>query len=98
MPVWWYSRGLLNLVEGLIRFLGDHLKRTALLVWVKNFFKPMYGQYDWAGILISLIVRLFQIIIRSLYFVFYILLSLAAVAVWLAFPVGVIYFIYFQLY
>jgi len=98
LPIWWYSRGLLNLIAGLIHFLGDHLKSTALLVWIKNFFKPMYGQFDWAGVLISLIVRFFQIIVRGIYFIFYIILSLAAVLVWLAFPIAIIYFIYFQLF
>jgi hypothetical protein len=98
MPIWWYSRGLFNLVEGLVHFLSDHLKSTALFVWIKNFFKPMYGQYDWAGILISLIVRLFQIIVRGIYFIFYVILCLAALIVWLVFPIIVIYFIYFQIF
>jgi hypothetical protein len=98
MPIWWYTRGLFNLIEGLLFFLSDHLKSTALLVWIKNFFKPMYGQYDWAGILISLLVRFFQIIVRSAYFIFYVILSIIAVLVWLAFPIGVVYFFYFQIF
>jgi hypothetical protein len=78
-PLWWYSRGLFNLLLGVRDFLVDKQKSLALLVWIKNIFKPMYGQYDWQGFLISFFVRLVQIIFRSIFMLFWAILGLAVI-------------------
>jgi hypothetical protein len=96
-PVWWYSRGLFNLAVGLKNFLVNKQKALALLVWLKNIFRPMYAQYDWQGMLISFFMRLVQIIFRSLIMLFWLILSFAVVIFWILFPVFVIYEIIFQL-
>ncbi len=85
-PVWWYSRGLVNLVMILINFLADKQKALALLVWLKNIFRPMYAQYDWQGMLISFFMRLIQIIFRSLIWLFWLILVLVVIAFWLLLP------------
>ena len=85
-PVWWYSRGLLNLIKSLLNFLADKQKSLALIVWLKNIFRPMYGQYDWQGMLISFFMRLVQIIFRSLILLFWLILVLAVMAFWLLLP------------
>lgn len=95
-PAWWYSRGLLNLLLGLKNFLRDKEKALALVVWVKNIFRPMYAQYDWQGMLISFFMRLVQIIFRSLVMLFWLIVSLAAVIFWILLPLLVIYEIIFQ--
>jgi len=95
-PVWWYGRGLLNLIIGVMHFLSDKQKALALLVWIKNIFRPMYGQYDFAGVLISFFVRLVQIILRSLFLLFWLILCLAVILFWVLFPLFVIYEIIFQ--
>ena len=95
-PVWWYSRGLLNLIKSLLNFLADKQKSLALIVWLKNIFRPMYGQYDWQGMLISFFMRLVQIIFRSLILLFWLILVLAVIAFWLLLPLFVISEIIFQ--
>ena len=95
-PLWWYSRGLLNLLLSVNNFLINKQKALALLVWVKNIFKPMYAQYDWQGMLISFFVRLVQIIFRSIFMLFWVILGLMAIIFWILFPVLVIYEIVFQ--
>jgi len=95
-PLWWYSRGLVNLLLSVKNFLIDKQKSLALLVWVKNIFKPMYAQYDWQGMLISFFVRLVQIIFRSIFMLLWSLLALAVIVLWIIFPVLVIYEIIFQ--
>ena len=85
-PFWWYSRGVWTLIIGLKNFLILREKSLALLVWVKNIFRPMYSQHDTAGILISFFVRLFQIIFRSIVMCF-----------WIFLPILTIYEIFFQL-
>lgn len=96
-PVWWYSRGLMDLLKSLGRFLSNEQKSLGLLVWVKNIFKPMYGQYDWQGMLISFFVRLVQVIIKSFIMLFLLVFAGLVVCFWLSLPLLAIYEIIFQL-
>ena len=93
-PIWWYSRGLVlalkwvfGAIVGMQNFLG-------IDIWVKNLFTPMYGQRDWQGKIISFLMRVFQIIFRSLAFLvisaFYFILFLF----YLILPVVILYFIF----
>lgn len=95
-PLWWYSRGLLNLILSVKNFLANKQKALALLVWLKNIFKPMYGQYDLAGKLISFFMRLIQIIFRSIFMLLWTILALAVIVFWILLPALVIYEIIFQ--
>ena len=95
-PVWWYGRGLVNLIMGMVNFLVDKQKALALFVWVKNIFRPMYAQYDWQGMLISFFMRLAQIIFRSIVMLFWLIFSLAVIIFWILFPLFVVYEIIFQ--
>lgn len=95
-PLWWYSRGFFNLLLGVKNFLADKEKSLALLIWLKNIFKPMYAQHDFAGMLISFFMRSVQIFFRSLIMIFWLILCLAVIAAWLALPIFVIYEIIFQ--
>lgn len=97
-PLWWYSRGLLNLVERLINFVSDQEKSLALYIWIKNIFRPMYAQYDWQGRIISFLMRFIQIILRSLVMLFGILLAFVIFVFWVFLPPFVIYQIIFQLH
>ena len=96
-PLWWYSRGLAQLVIKLKDFLLNKEKSLALLVWIKNIHKPMYGQYDWQGMLISFFMRLFQIIARGLFLLFWLVLALVIFLIWLILPIFVVYEIIFQI-
>lgn len=96
-PLWWYSRGFLNLLLSLYNFLTDKQKSLALLVWLKNIFRPMYGQYDWQGMLISFFIRLVQIIFRSLILLFWLIVVVAVALAWLVLPLFVVYEIILQL-
>jgi len=55
-PLWWYSRGFFIFVLGVLNFIKNQEKSLALFVWIKNIFKPMYGQTDWQGILVSIFI------------------------------------------
>lgn len=96
-PFWWYSRGLFDAMMNIKNFLANRQRELALSVWVKNIFKPMYGEYNWQGWLISFFVRLFQIIFRSLVMLVWLLLSLAVLTLWIVLPALVFYQILFQL-
>ena len=96
-PVWWFTRGLFLIMDKEIGFLSYQQQSLGLVIWVKNIFKPMYGQSDWQGRFISFFMRLFQIIIRSIVMVFWIFFTFTQIAVWLVLAFFVIYEIMFQL-
>jgi hypothetical protein len=65
-PVWWYTKGIFYLFEKLSLSARRQSANFAVALWAKNLFVPMYGQYDWQGRIISFVVRLVQVIFRSL--------------------------------
>ena len=95
-PLWWYSRGLIQIFIRLKNFLVYKQRTLCIIIWIKNIFRPMYGQYDLPGQIISFFVRLFQIIARSLIFLFWFIICLLALFFWLILPILVIYEIIFQ--
>jgi len=97
-PLWWYSKGLFDFLKGQLQFLENRQKGLALAVWIKNIFKPMFGQNDWQGKLISVIMRIFQIIIRSIAMMFWILVSFFLIIFWISLPVLIFYQIIFQIF
>lgn len=96
-PLWWYSRGLIKIVLRMKNFLSDKEKSLSFFVWLKNIFRPMYGQNDIAGFLISFLVRSFQIVFRGIILSFWFLVAIGVVLAWLALPVFVIYQLIMQL-
>lgn len=96
-PVWWYTRGFVAVTEYLLKFLSDRQKSLAILVWIKNIHKPMYQQHDWQGILISVFMRIFQIIFRSIIMLFWLSAAILALAAWLVLPLFIVFQIFSQL-
>ena len=95
-PVWWYSVGLYRFLTALFNFLKGVEKSLALSVWIKNIFKPMFGQSDWQGRLISIFIRIVQIIARSIVMFIVLIFVACLFALWIIFPLLVIYEIIFQ--
>ncbi|MFH1226009.1 MAG: hypothetical protein V1684_01825 [bacterium] len=90
-PFWWYSAGAKKAAVFCWQNVVNIEEELALKVWVVNIFKPMFGQYDWQGKIISFFIRLVQIIFRSVIMlvvlVFFLLLFLS----WLVLPIFIIY-------
>lgn len=96
-PLWWYSRGLLKQLKGAGGSIVARQDALAIDIWIKNLGKPMYGQYDFVGRLISFFMRLFQIGVRTLMLIVWTALVLVWLAVWLLIPVGGVYIIFAQI-
>lgn len=96
-PIWWYTRGLVYFASSLLTFLKNREKSLALMVWVKNIFTPMYAQRDWQGRLISIFMRIVEIIIRSIIMLFWLVVAVVSFLFWLVLPLLAIYEIFFQL-
>ena len=96
-PVWWYSKGFVKIFTWAKNFLVTRFQLLAIAVWIKNIFTPMYGQRDWAGMIISFLTRLIQIFVRMVIMVFWLVYTIGAIAVWICLPVIIGYQILFQL-
>lgn len=95
-PIWWYSVGLLRHIKNIWNFLRNQERELGFHVWAKNILVPMYGQTDWAGRLISFLVRLVQVLGRGLILIIWLFFSLLALILWLALPLLLIAALFFQ--
>ena len=96
-PFWWYSTGLVKNINWIKNFIVQRERGLAFLVWVKNILTPMYGQRDIAGYLISIFMRIVQIILRGLVMMFWLLFVTIVFIFWFSLPLIVIYQIIYQL-
>lgn len=87
VPIWWYTRGTLQMARLVTRSVGDYESALSVGVWLKNLFVPMYGSRDITGRLISFIVRLAQIIGRSLFLLVYAIAMIVLLLIYLALPI-----------
>lgn len=85
-PVWWYTHGALGVARWLRRGLAYRWRGYAVTLWLRSFFVPMYGSYDWAGRLISVIMRTVVILARTGAFLIEAGVSFCFLLVWLAAP------------
>jgi hypothetical protein len=97
-PFWWYSVGFFRFLGASWRFLSNKQESLALFVWLKNIFRPMYGQEDLTGRLVSFFMRGFQIIFRGIALLFYLALVLILVIAWLLLLPTILAFIFWQLF
>ena len=88
-PLWWYGQGLARFGKGLIKSIDNYRDTLSVDVWIRNLFVPMYGSYDIAGRIISFIVRSFQIVVRSIALVIFIILHIGLFGLYIAAPIFV---------
>lgn len=85
-PLWWYTHGLVRWGKVCVRIIASANAKFAFSIWVKNIFTPMYGQGDFAGRVISIIVRLGNIIVRGIVLCMACLIALLLCIAYLALP------------
>lgn len=97
-PLWWYSGGLKQ------AFLGCwHLWRSGNLylapgLWLKNIFVPMYGQTDWQGRLVSVFMRLVNVLGRGFTLFVWLGVVIILFLFWLAAPVLLVWLLWRSLF
>lgn len=82
-PIWWYTAGWFKLGRRLSRFVGQEWQAWSIGVWAKNLLVPMYGQRDIGSRLISIMMRLVQIVFRLTAWT---VLAIVLLLVWLSWP------------
>lgn len=90
-PLWWYGQGFFRFARRIFYFWRERAYGLGILIWLKNIFVPMYGQGDFVGRLISFVIRLVQIIIRSLILLFWLIICLILIIFWLICPLLIIW-------
>ena len=86
-PIWWYSAGL----KKRLRFFIDGTKQwsryLAIKILVTHIFKPMFGQYNWEGRIISFFMRLIQLMVSFIIFIIGFIFILLILILWIVLPV-----------
>lgn len=92
-PVWWYKEGLSMAWHFFLKQLFSWHKRLGVGIWIKNWFKPMYAQYDWQGRLISFFFRTVTIIWKSFLFLLGLLVFSAVFLLYIILPFMAVIFL-----
>jgi hypothetical protein len=85
-PIWWYTFGLVKALRWSFDLLQEGNETLAPGIWLRNIFVPMFGQYDWQGRIISFVMRLIQIIFRSIFLLFWLIICVACFVAYLLIP------------
>lgn len=86
-PFWWYSYGLLDFLKTILNFIKEKEKDLALLAWIRNINKPLYDHYTQPWLILSLLVRSLQIIIKTIVLFLWLILTLIGLLLWLIAPI-----------
>ncbi len=97
-PIWWYSFGVVDVIMKLSVFVGQRQQSLGLFVWMKNIFVPMYGQRDIQGFIISVIIRIVQIIFRSIIMLFWLFFAFLLFSIWITLPILITYQMVWQIF
>lgn len=89
-PVWWYSKGLFKMLIFAKNLILEFNLVLGFTIWVKNLFVPMFGQRDIAGRLISIALRIVNVIFRGIGVLFLSLIVFVLVAIWVILPIFII--------
>jgi len=90
-PIWWYTQGLKRVILYVWNSLKNSSRSLALPIMFKNLFKPMFGQHDREGRLISFLMRIILTISRVLVFIVLLILNIIILLIWILLPVVVIW-------
>jgi hypothetical protein len=86
-PIWWYSLGLKKVVLFCFKEIVETSHRLAIGILFSHLLKPMYGQYDLAGRIISFVFRILQFLWHLLFVFIWIILIFAVLIFWIALPI-----------
>jgi hypothetical protein len=90
-PIWWYSRGLKKTAFFCWQKIRDGWRSLALSIFLKSFFKPMYGQRGWDAYFLSLFARFWQVGWRFILMALWAMIWFFVLLTWMALPVFVIW-------
>jgi len=90
-PIWWYTKGAFRVAAHGFRSLMNAGHSFGVRIWLKNLFKPMFGQHDITSRIISFFMRLVMIVYYSAVLCFLTVFYAALFVAWLALPLFIAY-------
>ena len=93
-PIWWYSQGLKRTGLYVFNSIKNTNRNLAVGLMFKSLGKPMFGQYDREGRIISFFFRLILTFARSIAFLVLLCLYLLMIVFWIFLPVLVVWGIF----
>lgn len=96
-PIWWYTTGFMGVITAARRGLEYRVRSLGFKIWMKNFFVPMYGQYDLAGRLISVWMRLVVLVGRFIVLVAEAVGFTIGIIAWVLIPILAVIALLFKL-
>ncbi len=85
-PVWWYSDGVVAVARWGWQGLRYRARAYAIPLWLRHFFVPMYGEHEWSGRLISVLMRFVVIFFRAIALGIEALVYALIVLLWMGWP------------
>jgi len=92
-PLWWYSGGIKKAGRYAINLFLNGNANLAPGLWLKNIFVPMFGQTDWQGRLVSILMRFVNIIFRFIGLILWAGVTVVVFLLWLAWLPGLVYLV-----
>jgi len=96
-PVWWYTVGLMKVVHMMQREAKGIAYALNLKILFRFLLKPMFGQYDIWGRIISFGVRIVHFFILFVWAIILTVLLLVLLVVWLLLPPFLVWNILYHL-
>lgn len=90
-PVWWYTQGLKRYIIYIYNSIKKLNRNLSLTLMLKNMGKPMFGQFDRAGRVVSFFMRFVLLISRLVVFILFLIFYLLLLIFWLITPVAVVF-------
>ena len=87
---WWYSDGLARLFDWIKGRLSYRWRALAFRFWASHLLQPMYGQSDFAGRAISVVMRFLVLIWRLFVLAGSLLLYAFVLMTWFFLPAAIV--------
>ncbi|MEK7632660.1 MAG: hypothetical protein AAB473_02620 [Patescibacteria group bacterium] len=95
-PAWWYGKGLLRAATYAMEFVQGYVRSIGVMTWARNMFVPMFGRYDWQSRIISVFMRLVNVVGRGFVTIIVAAIVLGIFAFYVALPGIAVAFILFH--
>lgn len=86
-PFWWYSIGAARSWRTFLLFVKEGNEQFVPFLWMKHIFTPMFGQTDWQGRIMSVFMRIVNIIFRLIALLLWTCVIFACFVCWLSLPI-----------
>lgn len=90
-PLWWYTSGIAYAVNGAQNSISVANNTLAPFMWLKNLFVPMFGQHDFQGRMVSVIMRFLNFVFRGIGLLIWTIVIFGLLLAWVLVPLGIVY-------